>query len=284
MPYCWLEFSLHPEGPATGQLDQDFRVFPWSQSKCWVGTQIPRCTACFSCSPPNGNIKFSPYTDVPLTSGCSWGIWVREPYTGKKESHCQPKKLKSRHEPHWGPGTKTNLVTDRRTKYCITWNWTCVIALKITDPSSRQRGSSKSTTPQLSKSNQREKGENWSWVPDGCLTPRQTVGRNITFTLKTHVLLLPHFQGNMLLPHIHWNASAMERLLRASFLATGAYNNIYIYIYTHTLVYIVWGVRVKKWEVCVFFSDEKLTNEKWSRVKWGEKCSFSYSEKNSKLI
>jgi hypothetical protein len=26
MPDCWLEVSLHPEGPATGQLDQDF---PW---------------------------------------------------------------------------------------------------------------------------------------------------------------------------------------------------------------------------------------------------------------
>jgi hypothetical protein len=26
MPDCWLEVSLHPVGPATGQLDQGF---PW---------------------------------------------------------------------------------------------------------------------------------------------------------------------------------------------------------------------------------------------------------------
>jgi hypothetical protein len=26
MPDCWLEVGLHPEGPATGQLDQGFAV------------------------------------------------------------------------------------------------------------------------------------------------------------------------------------------------------------------------------------------------------------------
>jgi hypothetical protein len=34
-----------------------FRGFPWSQSECWVGTQIPRCTACFSCRTPNINFS-----------------------------------------------------------------------------------------------------------------------------------------------------------------------------------------------------------------------------------
>jgi hypothetical protein len=29
MPDCWLEVSLHPDGPATGQLDQGF---PWFSS------------------------------------------------------------------------------------------------------------------------------------------------------------------------------------------------------------------------------------------------------------
>jgi hypothetical protein len=58
--------------------------------------------------------------------------------------------------------------------------------LKTTDPTSRQRGHPTSTNPQLSKNNQREKGKNWSRVPDGCLAPGQfgqlTVGRNVTLT------------------------------------------------------------------------------------------------------
>jgi hypothetical protein len=34
-----------------------FRGFPWFQSKCWIVIEIPRFTACFTFSPPNGNIK-----------------------------------------------------------------------------------------------------------------------------------------------------------------------------------------------------------------------------------
>jgi hypothetical protein len=57
---------------------------------------------------------------------------------------------------------------------------------QIADPSSRQRGRYKITYPQLSKENFKAK-QNWSRVPDGCLTPRRTgrltIGRNITLIL-----------------------------------------------------------------------------------------------------
>jgi hypothetical protein len=54
MPDCWLEVSLHPDGPATGQLNQGF---PWFSSVLdQINTELvhkfPRCTACFTCSPP----------------------------------------------------------------------------------------------------------------------------------------------------------------------------------------------------------------------------------------
>jgi hypothetical protein len=59
--------------------------------------------------------------------------------------------------------------------------------LKTTDPTSRQRGRPKTANPQLFKNNQGEKGNNWSRVPDECLTPGRTgqltVGHNITLTL-----------------------------------------------------------------------------------------------------
>jgi hypothetical protein len=61
MPDCWLEVSLHTERPATGQLDQNFPRFSFVPEQMLIGIQIPFCTACFTCSPPNGNIeKFRP--------------------------------------------------------------------------------------------------------------------------------------------------------------------------------------------------------------------------------
>jgi hypothetical protein len=97
MPDCWLEVSLHPKVLRPANSIKVFRGFPWSQSKCSICTQIPRCTACFPCSPPNGNIEISPCTNVTLTLG--WvtlfmGDMGEEPYTEKKESNCQTKKFK----------------------------------------------------------------------------------------------------------------------------------------------------------------------------------------------
>jgi hypothetical protein len=59
--------------------------------------------------------------------------------------------------------------------------------LKTTDSTSRQRGLSTSTNPQLPNYNTRKKEKNWLRVPVWCLTPTQTgrlaVGANITLTL-----------------------------------------------------------------------------------------------------
>jgi hypothetical protein len=49
---CWLEVSCIQKVLRPANLIKVFRGFPWSQSKCWVGTQIPRCTACFPCALP----------------------------------------------------------------------------------------------------------------------------------------------------------------------------------------------------------------------------------------
>jgi hypothetical protein len=37
-----------------------FQGFPWSQSNYWVDAQIPRCNACFTCSPQMVTLKISP--------------------------------------------------------------------------------------------------------------------------------------------------------------------------------------------------------------------------------
>jgi hypothetical protein len=54
-----LDVSLHPEGPATGQLDQGF---PWlslvpEQMLSWYPISTLLCSACFTRGPPDGNFN-----------------------------------------------------------------------------------------------------------------------------------------------------------------------------------------------------------------------------------
>jgi hypothetical protein len=61
MPDCWLEVSLHPEGPATDQLDQGF---PWfssmlEQMLSWY-TNSHFAVQASHAALPFGNIKILP--------------------------------------------------------------------------------------------------------------------------------------------------------------------------------------------------------------------------------
>jgi hypothetical protein len=77
-------------------------------------------------------------TSDPVHGGYGW-----ESPTPRKRSNRQTKKLKSGYGPHHGYLVKGPAPrrTDRQTVgRNVTWNWTCVIALQITEPSSRRRG------------------------------------------------------------------------------------------------------------------------------------------------
>jgi hypothetical protein len=49
--------------------------------------------------------------DHPVHGGYGWGS-----PTPRRRSNCQTKKVKSGYGPHWGPDTKTNCPTDRRSQ------------------------------------------------------------------------------------------------------------------------------------------------------------------------
>jgi hypothetical protein len=68
MPDCWLEDSSHPEGPATGQLDQGF---PWfslvpEQMLSWYHKFRVALHASHAAL-PMVTLKISAYTNVTLT-------------------------------------------------------------------------------------------------------------------------------------------------------------------------------------------------------------------------
>jgi hypothetical protein len=64
MPDCWLEVSLHPEGPATGQLKSRFSVV-------FLG---PRANTEFVPKFPMVTLKISSYTNVTLTFNSDFGL------------------------------------------------------------------------------------------------------------------------------------------------------------------------------------------------------------------
>jgi hypothetical protein len=72
---------------------------------------------------PMVTLKISPCTKVTLTFHFDFAL--DHPFHGdmsegalhpRRRSNCQTKKLKSGYGPHWGPGTKTNWPTDRRSQ------------------------------------------------------------------------------------------------------------------------------------------------------------------------
>jgi hypothetical protein len=93
MPDCWLEVSLHREGPATGQLDQSF-LGPRANAEL-----VPKLHVALYASHvalPMVTLQISPCTNVSLAIDFDFGldrpvhggIWVMEPYSEKKESNC----------------------------------------------------------------------------------------------------------------------------------------------------------------------------------------------------
>jgi hypothetical protein len=77
MSDCWLESVCIRKVLRLANTIKVFRGFPWPQSKCKDGTQIPRLTGCFVCSPSNGNIIISAlmYTPPPLMSDWNSFRW-----------------------------------------------------------------------------------------------------------------------------------------------------------------------------------------------------------------
>jgi hypothetical protein len=63
---CWLEVSFHPEGPATGQLDEGV---PWISSVPELVLKFQVALHASHAALPMVTLTISLYTNVTLTSG-----------------------------------------------------------------------------------------------------------------------------------------------------------------------------------------------------------------------
>jgi hypothetical protein len=71
MPDCWLVVSLHPEGPATGQLDQGLSVvFLGPRANAELEHKFHATLHASNAALPMVTLKISPCTNVTLT--LSW--------------------------------------------------------------------------------------------------------------------------------------------------------------------------------------------------------------------
>jgi hypothetical protein len=75
MPDCWLEVSLHPEGPATGQPSQGSLWFSLvsEQMLSWYPNSTFSLNASHAAL-PMVTLKMLPYTNVTLTFGFDFGL------------------------------------------------------------------------------------------------------------------------------------------------------------------------------------------------------------------
>jgi hypothetical protein len=79
---------------------------------------------------PVATLKISPYINVTLTFDFDFGLdhpvhggYVCVRTTLKRKTVIvKQRKLKSGHGHHWGAGTKTNWLTDRRSQFNLNWN------------------------------------------------------------------------------------------------------------------------------------------------------------------
>jgi hypothetical protein len=80
MPDCWLEVSLHLEGPATGQFDQGFLVFLGPRANAELVPKFHVALHASNAALPMVTLKISPYTKVTLTF--DFGIGLDHPVHG----------------------------------------------------------------------------------------------------------------------------------------------------------------------------------------------------------